>query len=107
MTYLLHCLPGSIASKGIVFHHLKPLLNEGGTIFGATLLSGGVERSWTARRLMAFYNARGIFTNDQDDREGLEHALSNHLTEPRVQVVGCAALFVGRVSRSHRSRSQV
>ena len=37
-TYLLHCLPGTIKTKSAEFGHLKPLLNQGGVIFGATLL---------------------------------------------------------------------
>jgi hypothetical protein len=46
---------------------------------------------------MAFYNSKGIFTNDQDDLQGLRAMLSDHLTAPTVEVVGCAALFSGRV----------
>ena len=97
LTYLLHCLPGTIKTKGAVFRHLKPLLNQGGVIFGATLLSNGVCLSWAAKRLMAFYNSKGIFTNDQDDLQGLRAVLSEHLTTVTVEVVGCAALFSGRV----------
>jgi 2-polyprenyl-3-methyl-5-hydroxy-6-metoxy-1,4-benzoquinol methylase len=97
LTYLLHCLPGSIKTKSAVFRHLKPLLNPGGVMFGATLLSEGVYRSWAAKRLMAFYNAKGIFTNDHDDLEGLRVVLSEHFTTVTVDVVGCAALFSGCV----------
>ena len=97
MTYLLHCLPGTIQTKGAVFRHLKPFVNRGGVIFGATLLSDGVHRSWAAKRLMAFYNSKGIFTNDHDDLPGLRAMLSEHLTAVSVDVVGCAALFSGRV----------
>ena len=97
MTYLLHCLPGTINTKSAVFRHLKPLLNHGGVIFGATLLSEGVYRSWAAKRLMAFYNAKGIFTNSEDDFQGLRAMLSEQLTAVTVEVVGCAALFSGRV----------
>ena len=97
MTYLLHCLPGTIKTKSAVFRHLKPLLNHGGVMFGATLLSAGVHRSWAAKRLMAFYSSKGIFTNDQDDLQGLRAMLSEHLTAVTVEVVGCAALFSGRV----------
>ena len=97
MTYLLHCLPGTIKTKSAVFWHLKPLLNHAGVIFGATLLSDGVQRSWAAKRLMTFYNSKGIFTNNQDDLSGLRTTLSEHLTDVSVEVVGCAALFSGRV----------
>jgi len=95
MNYLLHCLPGSIRSKGVVFQHLKALLNPGGVLFGATLLHDGVQRNWLARRVMDRNNAHGIFSNTEDDLEGLRWVLSQHLTEPAVVVVGCVAIFSG------------
>src|SRR5206468_12623812 len=39
LTYLLHCLPGTINTTSAVFRHLKPLLNQSGVMFGTTLLS--------------------------------------------------------------------
>ena len=45
LSYLLHCLPGDLESKSVVFDNLAPVLAPGGVIFGATLLSIGVERS--------------------------------------------------------------
>ena len=39
----------------------NPLLNQGGVMFGATLLSEGVYRSLAAKGLMAFYNSKGDF----------------------------------------------
>ena len=97
LNYLLHCLPGTMRTKSAVFRHLKALLTPGGVMFGATLLHGGVQRNWAARRLMALYNAKGIFTNEHDALEGLKTVLSDHLTSVTVEVVGCAALFSGRV----------
>lgn len=67
-------------------------------MFGTTLLHGGVHRSAAARRLMASYNAKGIFGNAADDLEGLRTMLSEHLEGVRIDVVGCAALFAGHVS---------
>ena len=40
LNYLLHCLPGNLASKSIVFEHVKPLLRDDGVIFGSTILGG-------------------------------------------------------------------
>jgi SAM-dependent methyltransferase len=96
MNYLLHCVPGNIRSKAVVFQHLKALVNPGGVFFGATLLHDGVQRNWLARRVMDRNNAHGIFTNAEDDLEGLRWALSQHLNDPAVQVVGCVAVFSGR-----------
>jgi 2-polyprenyl-3-methyl-5-hydroxy-6-metoxy-1,4-benzoquinol methylase len=96
INYLLHCVPGSIASKALVFAHLKDLMNPGAVIFGSTLLQGGVSRSWLARRVMDAYNQRGIFSNRADDLEGLRRALGS-FREVSIEVAGCAALFSGRV----------
>ncbi len=97
INYLLHCLPGSIESKAIVFDHLRSIMNPHAVIFGSTLLQGGVPRSWFAKRLMGVYNSKGIFSNQDDDFEGLERSLSKCFRDVSIQVVGCAALFSGRV----------
>jgi hypothetical protein len=96
LNYLLHCLPGGIASKARVFDHLRPLMNPGAVLFGSTLLQGGVARSRAARRLMSIYNDRGIFSNVHDDLDGLRQALAARFREVSVEVIGCAALFSAR-----------
>lgn len=96
LNYLLHCLPGNMAAKSVVFDHLQPSLEPGGVVFGSTLLQGDAPRSATARRLMAFYNQKGIFSNTDDDRAGLERELARRFTASEVVMVGCAALFWGR-----------
>ena len=97
MNYLLHCLPGSIQSKGVVFEHLKMLASPGAAMFGATLLHDGVRRNWLARRVMDRNNAHGIFSNAEDDLDGLRSVLSRQLNEPIVKVIGCVAVFSGSV----------
>lgn len=97
VNYLLHCLPGKMASKCVVFDHLQPLMNPGAVLFGSTLLQGGVVRGWTARRLMRFYNGKGVFTNQQDDLESLREGLRQRFRDVSVDVVGCAAVFAGIV----------
>ncbi len=96
LNYLLHCLPGTIRTKGVVFRNLTALLKPGGRMFGSTILQGGVRRNGAAKKLMAFYNLKGIFTNVDDDLDGLRASLSESLRETTVQVVGCVALFSGR-----------
>ncbi len=97
VNYLLHCLPGSLASKALVFDHLRPLMNAHAMLFGTTLLNLGVERGWAARRLMAIYNQKGIFSNQQDDLDTLKRELERRFDAVKVEVVGCGALFSGRV----------
>jgi SAM-dependent methyltransferase len=97
LTYLLHCIPGSIEEKAVAFDNLRPLLNPGGRIFGATLVQGDVPRGRVARRLMEVYNRKGIFHNRLDSLEGLERELARRFPESRVTPTGCAALFWARV----------
>lgn len=97
LNYLLHCLPGSILSKSVVFDHLKPLMKPGAVLFGSTLLQGGVPRSALARGLMAIYNHKGIFANRNDDLAGLQQALELRFRKVTIEVVGCAALFSAHV----------
>lgn len=97
VNYLLHCLPGDIAVKAVVFDHLRPLLNPGAAVFGTTLLQGDVPRNAAARRLMAVYNAKGIFSNTADTLDGLGQTLEARFRDVQVEVVGCGALFAGKV----------
>ena len=90
---VLHCLPATPQEKAAVFGNLKPLLQEGGVVFGSTILGRGVEHGRLARRALALYNREGIFTNLDDDRECLEHALAAEFSQAQVQVRGSFALF--------------
>ena len=97
INYLLHCLPGTIESKSVVFDHLKALMNPNAVLFGSTLLTGGVSRNWFAKRLMDAYNKRAIFSNQNDDLDGLKYTLGQRFREISVSVVGCAGVFSGYV----------
>ncbi len=97
INYLLHCIPGSIESKSVAFDHLRAVMNPNAIIFGSTLLQGGVQQNWLAKRLMSAYNKRGIFSNQHDDLEGLKRSLGKRFRNVSVEVVGCAALFSGQV----------
>jgi hypothetical protein len=97
INYLLHCLPGSIPSKAVAFDHLKALMNPNAVLFGSTLLSEGVTRNGLGKRLMDAYNKKGIFSNRNDHLDGLKEALNQRFRDVSVDVIGCAALFCGRV----------
>lgn len=96
LNYVLHCVPGDMQSKSIVFANIKPLLSKGGVVFGSTILGSGVPRNLLARSLMKIYNARGIFNNVSDRREDLEAALRTHFAQYSLRIVGCVALFSAR-----------
>lgn len=93
LNYVLHCLPGDLKSKSIVFRNIKPLLKDGGMIFGSTILGRGVRHSLLARKLIRAYNARGIFSNLYDSQEDLEAGLRASFNQSTIGVRGCVALF--------------
>lgn len=95
LNHVLHCLPGTLATKSVVFKHVKAGVDPGGVVFGATVLAQGVEVSRPARRLMRVYNQKGIFSNEQDSLDGLASAMQKHFERYTIRVVGCVALFAG------------
>lgn len=98
LSYLIHCLPGIIESKSIVFENLKHNLRDGGTLFGVTLLhdGNGIQRNWQAKLQMKYFNWKGIFHNTNDTLDGLKNVLNKHFSHYEIRVVGCAALFVAK-----------
>jgi hypothetical protein len=96
INYVLHCLPGALPDKGVVFANLRPLIKRGGVLFGSTVLRLGVPCDLKARAFMRFYNARGVFCNLLDSLAGLTSALEASYADVRVDVVGCVARFSAR-----------
>lgn len=93
INYLLHCLPGTLITKAVVFKHLKTLMKPGATLFGATILQGDTRRSRCAQQLMNQYNRKGIFSNQRDYLEDLQTGLGQHFESVRIDIIGCVALF--------------
>ena len=93
LCYLLHCLPGRIADKAVVFDHVLPLLSQGARVFGATIVQGDTRRSRPAQALINAYNRRGIFSNASDTAPDLETALKARFTSVVVRMRGTVALF--------------
>ncbi len=95
INYVLHCLPGTMQTKGEVFANLKAVLNPDGVLFGSTVLSEGVPRGRLAKTFMEIYNSRGVFSNTGDDLDGLRSQLSKYFSRYGVETAGCVALFWG------------
>jgi ubiquinone/menaquinone biosynthesis C-methylase UbiE len=93
MTHLLHCLPGTMAEKGVAFEHARRALAPGGTLFGVTILGTGVPINAPARAFIALSNARGILHNHEDGPAELDAALARTFPEREVRVRGNLALF--------------
>ena len=96
LCYLLHCLPGAMAEKAVVFDHTAAVLAPGAVLFGATIVQGGAPRSWAAQRLMNVYNRRGVFSNAADTEPALLEALSARFADVSIHRHGCVVLFEAR-----------
>ena len=90
---VLHCLPATPETKAAVFASLKPFLEDGGVVFGSTILGSGVEHGRLAQTALARYNREGFFTNLGDDLAGLERALAHNFADRHIDVRGSFALF--------------
>lgn len=96
LNYVLHCLPGTMAEKAVVFDHLGALLRPGGVIFGSSLLASGVRRGALARMGMDLYNGMGVLSNAADSLDALRGALRSRFRDVEIRAVGCVALFSAR-----------
>jgi SAM-dependent methyltransferase len=96
LCYLIHCLPGAIADKAILFDNLKAALTPGARIFGATIVCGDAPQNAAARVLLRLYNRRGVMANANDTLGDLREALAVRFADVRVQRVGTVALFEAR-----------
>lgn len=93
LQYLIHCVPGLMPQKAEIFANLSQRLNENGILFGATILPD-LPHGFLAKKLMAIYNKKRIFSNEQDTVDGLKQALSKHLEIVSFSTRGCVASFV-------------
>ena len=85
---------------------MKPLLRDGGVIFGSTILGEGVRHNPLAKQLIQIYNAKGIFSNLSDRQSDLEAGLEADFDEHTIHIVGSIALFSARkrMARTGASR---
>ncbi len=96
MSYLLHCLPGNMESKTVVFDHLKSLLNPGGIIFGSTFLFKDIKRNFLETQWSIFFNKIGAFNNKEDSYEELREVLKQQFSEYSITMIRCVGLFWAR-----------
>ncbi|WFB10708.1 class I SAM-dependent methyltransferase [Streptomyces sp. LX-29] len=99
LSFLLHCIPGSIREKGVALAHAAEVVRPGGVVFGSTILSSGVPVTRAGRSLMAKLNAKGVFHNQQDSLDDLRDQLTKHFVSHDLVVRGCVGLFRARTAR--------
>lgn len=94
--YMIHCVPGSIPEKAVLFDHLGALLAPSGVIFGSTVLGEGVPTNSRARWALPILNQKGTFSNLRDNEADLRRALETRFDDVSMRVVGMVALFSAR-----------
>jgi len=101
LNYLLHCLPGAMPAKAAVFEQAVRHLAPDGVVFGSTIVQGddGAPPNLGARRLMAFYNKKGVFSNTEDTEATLLAALDARFAQVVTDRQGCVVLFAARTPR--------
>jgi len=93
LTYVLHCLPGSMSEKLVAVDHLRPLMGDDAVLFGATILGRDIAPNFAARRLLDLYNAKGVFNNREDHLASLSEGLRERFPKVEVETQGLVALF--------------
>ena len=98
LTYVLHCLPGKMSEKLVAIDHLTPLMQRGAVLFGATVLGRGIAPNAAAKMLLDLYNAKGVFSNREDDLASLTDGLRQRFGRVEIETKGLVALFRGRLT---------
>jgi SAM-dependent methyltransferase len=93
MNCLLHCLPGRFPDKAPALANVKALMKPGAWLFGSTVLGALPGQNLLGRAILRSYNRRGIWSNYEDDLDGLTQILSANFEVFDIQMVGKSALF--------------
>lgn len=96
MNFLLHCLPGSMRQKSVVFDHVTPFLRPGARVFGSTVLGDGPHHTKRSGKLLAKLNRSEVFSNLDDRMDDLNEQLRARFTEVETVRSGAVCLFSAR-----------
>lgn len=81
MFYLLHCLPGPVEIKTLIFAQLKGNLSPDRVLYGTTILGQGVCYNALESYLMDMYNSKGIYGNADDSEKVIVEGLRENFEE--------------------------
>ncbi|MFC0540624.1 class I SAM-dependent methyltransferase [Kutzneria chonburiensis] len=90
---VLHCLPGTMADKAVVFDNVRGHVEPGGRIFGGTVLGDGPNHTRLMRWMIGKYNQAGSFANDGDRLAQLHTELGRRFDDYRIYLHGAMAFF--------------
>lgn len=93
LNYVLHCLPATMSEKLAICDRLiDKCLCDGGVLFGSTLFPNQNSR-WLSKRLMGFYNRKGVFTNEADSSESFKEWCADRGRDYSFFAIGCVGFF--------------
>ncbi|MEV6278920.1 class I SAM-dependent methyltransferase [Nocardia sp. NPDC051832] len=99
MNFLLHCLPGTIAQKAVVFDNVTPHLGPGARIFGSTILGIDNRHNAVSTALQRRLNGSNSFDNRADSLDDITYELEARFEEVRTTRSGVVCLFSARYPR--------
>jgi hypothetical protein len=95
LNLVLHCIEGT-ERKAAAVRHVAAVLDEGGVLFGASVLGTPSVHRRLGRIALAALNRRGIFSNLADTEAVLGGLLQAAFVEVTVERIGAVAVFTAR-----------
>jgi hypothetical protein len=91
---ILHCIPGDLREKGVVFDSIKPLMHSRSTVFGYTILNQGIHKTVLSRVTYFILQKLKVINGLNDSASQLATELEMRFKTSEVKVIGCVAVFV-------------
>jgi len=96
LSLLLHCLPGDMKSKEIVFRNIKKVLKSDGTVFGTTFIYKNQKVNLLTRFWAFQYNFMGLLNNHSDTLLDLKTILDKNFQEYNIETIGHCVFFTAK-----------
>jgi hypothetical protein len=93
---ILHCIPGDMTEKGVVFDSIKPLMHARTKVFGYTILNQGVSKTLLSRATYFILQKLKVINGLDDSASQLTQELRKRFRTIEVKVIGCVAIFVAQ-----------
>jgi SAM-dependent methyltransferase len=96
LNLLLHCLPGDLLSKGLVFQNIKNVLKQNGIVFGSTFIVKDRQVNIITKLWFILFNRIKLLSNEFDNINDLSYILKNNFKKYDIKVIGHCAFFWGQ-----------
>jgi SAM-dependent methyltransferase len=100
LNLVLHCIDGA-ERKAAAVRNVAATLDEGGVLFGASVLGTPTVHSRLGRIVLRALNRRGIFSNLEDTEAALRALLHEAFVDVTLERIGAVAVFTARHPRRH------